>query len=453
MMERSSWWLAAALIGALTTSAAAQFTPIGDNFRVNTYTLGDQSWGSNDRIGHGVAVAPNGDVFVTWNSAQDPDYGAAIDIFAQRYSGGGALAGSEFQVNTYTNIFAPSHHGPAVVADGQGNFIVVYSGFGPGTTAQSVGGQRYDSDGAPLGTEFYIAAEHGSAYAPVVAADADGDFVVVWNESGQFGVGTGIYAQQFDATGAKQGTQIPVTSAFAHAAVTADPDGNFVVAWPQNGVFARRFASDGGALGTEFQVNTYTTAPSATYANIASAPNGDFIVAWQNTAGQDGEVSGIFAQRYSSGGERAGTEFQVNEGTTGYQTFPDLATDAEGNFIIAGRHSPSPGTWGPCSPWRAATLPTVNRRDRSSRSWRLRFGTRSLRRRTETWPSCTSATPLDSKTSTARSSPRLRRRPARHRPSRTHRSHPPSRIRPLLPRPPRSRAPRRTHRRRRPHRP
>jgi hypothetical protein len=194
MMGRTSW-LAAALVVGIATRGVAQFTPIGGDFLVNTYTPGDQNWGSNDRLGHGVAVAPNGDFLVTWNSAQDENNPSFTDVFAQRYSSDGAPAGTEFQVNTYQNVFAPSHVGPDVVADGEGNFIVVYGGFGPGHTAQSVGGQRHANDGSPLGTEFYIASQYGSAYGPVVAADADGDFVVVWNESGQFGVGTGIYVE------------------------------------------------------------------------------------------------------------------------------------------------------------------------------------------------------------------------------------------------------------------
>ncbi len=43
-MQRLAW-LGAALILGLATSTHAQFTPIGSEFRVNTYTAGDQSWG------------------------------------------------------------------------------------------------------------------------------------------------------------------------------------------------------------------------------------------------------------------------------------------------------------------------------------------------------------------------------------------------------------------------
>lgn len=347
MLRRWSW-VAAALVTGIAARSPAQFTQIGSDFRVNSYTSGDQNWGSNDRLGHGVAVAPNGDFLVSWNSAQDVDNASFIDIYAQRYSSNGAPAGTEFQVNTFQNIFAPSHHGPDVAADGQGNFIVVYSGFGPGLTVESVGGQRYSSDGSPLGTEFYIASQHGSAYGPVVAADADGDFIVVWNAPGQFGVGTGIYAQRFDSTGAPQGTELPVSSAFARASVAADADGNFIVTWPFNSIFARRFASDGMPLGTQFQVSTYVTSGLVDInPQIASTANGDFVVVWENANGQDGIVGGIFGQRYSNDGEPAGTEFQVNTYTGGYQSLPDITMDGGGNFLVTWATFPIGGTTGP----------------------------------------------------------------------------------------------------------
>jgi len=335
-------FLSLLLITLLPALSVGQVSPVGGPFQVNTYTFSYQNWGSNDRLGHGVAVAPNGDFFVTWNSAQNASNPSFIDVFAQRYSNDGARAGLEFQVNTYQNIFAPSHFGPDVVADGQGNFIVVYSGFGPGTTVQSVGGQRYSNNGAPLGTEFYIPSQHGSAYAPVVAADDEGDFIVVWNESGQFGVGTGIYAQRFDSSGAEQGTEFLVSASGGFQSVTADATGNFVIVWANGGIFGQRFASDGTPFGTEFQVNSYTTSPDA-FPQVSAAADGDFVVVWENTNGEDGQATGIFGQRFAGDGEPVGTEFQVNSYTTGYQFFPDVATDAAGDFIVTWGTIPIPG--------------------------------------------------------------------------------------------------------------
>src|SRR4029077_16050544 len=78
----------------------------------------------------------------------------------------------------------------------------------------------------------------------------------------------------------------------------------------RDGVFGRRFDSDGNPLGGEFPVNTYTTA-NQYGPSIASAPSGDFVVVWAGDY-QDGSSVGIFGQRYDSAGIPLGGEFQVN---------------------------------------------------------------------------------------------------------------------------------------------
>ena len=64
------------------------------------------------------------------------------------------------------------------------------------------------------------------------------------------------------------------------------------------GVFGQRYASSGSALGTEFQVNTYTTG-SQSEAAVASDAAGGFVVVW-SSYGQDGSSSGIFGERYAA---------------------------------------------------------------------------------------------------------------------------------------------------------
>jgi hypothetical protein len=82
-----------------------------------------------------------------------------------------------------------------------------------------------------------------------------------------------------------------------------DSAGDFVVVWesPHDGgligVFGQRFASTGAPLGTEFLVNTYTTADQSG-PGVASDSAGRFVVVWRS-GGQDGSGGGVFAQRYS----------------------------------------------------------------------------------------------------------------------------------------------------------
>lgn len=87
--------------------------------------------------------------------------------------------------------------------------------------------------------------------------------------------------------------------------MAADSSGNFVVAWDSlyqdgshRGVFGKRFNAAGSPLGSEFQVNTFTTGDQIGPA-VAAGAAGDFVVAW-NSKYQDGSTYGVFGQRLSN---------------------------------------------------------------------------------------------------------------------------------------------------------
>jgi hypothetical protein len=236
---------------------------------------------------------------------------------------------------------------PAVAADGAGNFMVVWGRFAAGS--DEIYGQRYDSSAVALGTEFLVNTETVAHQRfPAVASDATGNSVVVWESAGdQDGSGTGIFGQLYDSAGAAVGAEFQVntftTDAQTGPAVSTDDNGNFVVAWrsgdygptptqdgDEPGIFGRVFDSTGTAIGSEFQVNTYTTGAQVQPA-VAMDADGDFIVAWRDT-----EQSGIFAKRYDSTGNAIGTDFQVN--TLAYPSnFPAVAADSDGNFAVGWR--------------------------------------------------------------------------------------------------------------------
>ena len=126
---------------------------------------------------------------------------------------------------------------------------------------------------------------------------------------------------------------------FLGRATAAAPSGDFVAVWtsdPQDGsgagVFGQRFDSAGVARGSEFRANTHTTGAQMS-PTVAVGARGDFVVAWQSAA-QDGNGEGIFAQRYAATGQTMGGEFLVNSVTAGNQRLPAAAVDGAGNFTI-----------------------------------------------------------------------------------------------------------------------
>ena len=307
---------------------------LGSEFQINSFTTAFQQYPA-------VTSDPNGNFVVVWESyVQD---GSGLGVFGRRFDSGGSPLGAEFRVNSYTT---DQEAYPAVASDANGNFVVVWSGYG-GQDGSGTGifGRRFDSGGNPLGSDFpinsYTTANQNS---PHVATDAGGNFVVVWKSYGQDGSLDGIFGQRFDASGARQGGEFQVNSYTTYhqqgPRVASDEAGNFAVVWNSadqdgnvSGVFGRRFNASGVPQGSEFRVNSYTTSFQFGAA-VASSTNGDFVVAW-NSFGQDGSDDGVFARRFDSGGSPLGTEVRINSYTTGSQKLPTVASNVFGDFVVA----------------------------------------------------------------------------------------------------------------------
>lgn len=82
----------------------------------------------------------------------------------------------------------------------------------------------------------------------------------------------------------------------------------------------------------EFQVNIRTTY-NQTYPDVAMDGAGNFVVVWRSYR-QDGDSGGIFAQLFGDNCQPLSEEFQVNNIITGDQTKPSVAIDSAGNFVV-----------------------------------------------------------------------------------------------------------------------
>ncbi|WP_375158580.1 VCBS domain-containing protein [Bradyrhizobium sp. RDT46] len=83
----------------------------------------------------------------------------------------------------------------------------------------------------------------------------------------------------------------------------------------------------------EFLVNT-TTANDQTYSAVGALSDGGYVIAWVSQ-GQDGDGTGIYAQRYDSSGARVDGEFRVNTATAGDQSGPYVVGLEGGGFVVS----------------------------------------------------------------------------------------------------------------------
>jgi hypothetical protein len=314
----------------MAAATAADLAPVGSEFQVNGYTTGTQVLAA-------AAALPDGGFVIVWAGA-----GGADDdgIHMRRYDGAANPVGVEMLVNTYTTS---TQIEPEVAADPSGNFIVVWHSFHDGDQ-NGIFAQRFGSTGLPLGTEFQVNSyTTGIQSHPAVAAAAGGSFLIVWqSEAAQDGDSYGVFGQLFDSVGNSTGGELQLnaytTGIQNGAQAAAEANGDFLIVWSSqfqdgnaHGVFGRRLSSSGMLLGSEIQINTHTTGEQR-HAAVALGASDGFVV-WES-AGQDGSAEGIFAQRLDAAAIPQGTELQVNTYTSNRQSEAEVVAAAGGGFLV-----------------------------------------------------------------------------------------------------------------------
>jgi hypothetical protein len=306
--------------------------PVGNEFRANTTIT------NNQRNPVSVGLSGGGYVIAWQSTNQD---GSFDGIYAQRFNSNGTLAGSEFQINTQT---VENQWLPALSALNNGGFVAVWQSWLQDGNNWGVFGQRFDSNGNPDGTEFQVNTyTTGNQNVVDVETLNDGSFVVVWESNGQDSGTVGIYGQRFDSNGLALGSEFLINTYSpnnqTNPAISKLDNGGFVVVWESNGqdgsslgIYGQRFDSNGSFVGSEFLVNTYTT-------NIQSAPsvsplsNGGFAVTWESL-NQDGSSWGVYSKSFGGNGNPLNTEIRINTQTANDQSDPSIALLAGGKTVV-----------------------------------------------------------------------------------------------------------------------
>ena len=289
--------------------------------------------------------------------------------------------GPETQVNPVSTI----HEGtPAIAAAANGDFVVVYESRPSTATSGALFARLYHADGTPKSDAFLInPTVDASTDAPDVAADAAGDFVVTWTDSG--GNASDIYARLFSADGAPVTDEFRVndftTGGQRNASVGMDSDGDFVVAWTQaNEVDFQLFNRNGTPTGNHSKASDASAGGGANSADtfffddvsVGMDEDGDFVVGWAETKtslvstkftssytyplyDDDGNPTGktktvtedyfadveklaytkVNARRYSAAGTPQSIITVLNSTTVGaLVNAVDVAMDPQGDFVV-----------------------------------------------------------------------------------------------------------------------
>jgi Ca2+-binding RTX toxin-like protein len=290
-----------------------------------------------------VASLSAGGFVVSWTVGGDPPN--SFDIKGQVFDSSGGTVGAQFTANTTLPGFQVDSKVSGLAG---GGFVVTWQQPNDGTF-DNVHGQVFAADGTKVGGEFLGGdASPGVKDGDDVVALTGGGFVVAWHQPLVDGDRTGTRAQIFDASGNKVGAAFglnTITTGYQQSPeLAALPSGGFVAVWtddgdtasgnPNNGnqgVWAQLFDANGAKVGDDIKVS----AAGADMPDVEIIPGVGFVVVWKdlNPAAPE-SFGGLRAQVFDFDGNKTGEEFSINPGLQDIQNLPDVTALSSGALVI-----------------------------------------------------------------------------------------------------------------------
>ena len=302
-----------------------------EEFQTNTTAL-------NRQRDPDITTLDDGSFVVTWYGYKYDGFNS--EVFAQRFDTAGNKIGAEIQINTYTQ---DAQRKPSISSLNDGGFIVTWESWAQDGDDWGIYVQRFDASSNPVGTETQVNTyTQGGQGGISTAGLSNGGYIVTWESYEQDGDDLGIYAQRFDANSDKVGNEFLVntyiTGYQSRSDVTALLDGGYVITWRSyqqdgdaSGIYAQRYDVNGIKVGNEFLVNTVTES-TQNFPSIAALTDGGYVITWHSKY-QDGSYYGIYGQRYDVNGKALGSG-QVNTYTLNSQSDPSITSLNDGGFIV-----------------------------------------------------------------------------------------------------------------------
>jgi len=199
-------------------------------------------------------------------------------------------------------------------------------------------GQRLSAVGSPIGNNFKINSESGSAqqHSPRVAGLSNGGYVVAWydNRTGN----DDIYGRIFNSADSPLAEDFKINddatqTRQAFPAVTADGNGRFFAAWTdwRNGIYPknpdiyfRGYDGDGLPIGASRKAISDANKNPQKDVSICADRMGNLAVVWADSSSGNWDV---LAQIFDYHGDAYNGSFLIHQVTTGKQLQPDVATD------------------------------------------------------------------------------------------------------------------------------
>jgi hypothetical protein len=270
----------------------AKGRPVSNEIRVNVTNLAEPGslW---------LTALPGGGFAALWSES-----GTAGATYIRVFDAAGQPLAAPFAVATAPSLCRLDTAGLGSLADGTMMAFWTLSTQG-GSCALGIHGQHLTADGHPQGAEIFLGG------ADDVAVRRDGTFVAVREVSGATPLvdGFDVHAQLYDVTGRAVGNDITVAGGAGNqgqAVVAADAAGRFLVLWEERAsvvdpnspslLSMRLFDAAGKALGAASPATSTRTGNQGN-ARLSTNGAGDWAISWR---GQTPLGTYPFARRFAT---------------------------------------------------------------------------------------------------------------------------------------------------------
>jgi uncharacterized delta-60 repeat protein len=305
-----------------------KYSPRGKKIWTKTYNGAADS----DDEGHGVAVGPNGSVYVVGYTAVS---GEGLNTWLRKYSPRGKVKWTK----TYNGAADAEDAGYGVAVGPDGNVYVTGSTYVLGQ-AQNIWLRKYSPRGKKIWTKTYNGSGNNYDYGNGVAVGADGS-VYVAGSAYVTDQDSNIWLRKYSPGGKKIWTRKYNGTDNSHDigyGVAVGPDGSVYVightfvTGENNNIWLRKYSPGGKVLWTK-TVNDADNASDEGYGVAVGADGSVYATGYKNKSGQSWNV---WLRKYSPEGKKIWTK-TYNSADNSSEVGSGVAVGSDGSIFVTGR--------------------------------------------------------------------------------------------------------------------
>ena len=292
-----------------------------------------------------IAVDATGNFRIVWQDNREGNY----SVYEQYFVWDGERLGPNALVNDDAN--SAEQYDPHIGMAVNGYTKMVWQDYRAAgyPTNPDIYAQDIDENGSAVGPNAKVNADFGQAQQrkPNLDMSPSGLSVVVWEDYRNNN--WDIFAQWYDASGAKLGGNVKVNddvnNAVQHRPFSAaDGLGNTLICWyddrsGSDDVFGQVYDINRTKVGANFLITDPSAASVQKFPAACGLPGGGFVVVWVDYRnGPYPNDPDIYAQKLTAGGQKIGANFRVNDdGSGANQTEPQIGSAPTNGFVICWR--------------------------------------------------------------------------------------------------------------------